>query len=108
MFLVENNNITITKGDSGSLLIKLFNPDGSEYIPNEGDEVIFSVKKRKESHFDIVLTKKGCDISFNKEDTEKIPSGKYVYDVVIVRTSGERYTAIEGNFEIRKAVHEFE
>ena len=108
MFYVENNNITMTKGDSGSLFVKLSNPDGSEYVLNDGDSVVFSVKKRKESSFDVLLKKTGCRIDFNKKDTEKIPSGKYFYDVAILRSAGERYTAAEGILEIRKAVHDFE
>lgn len=108
MFYTEDNNIIMTKGDSGVLCVRLANRDGSEYIQNEGDRVIFSLKKRKDAHFPVLLEKEGTNIVFSKEDTEKIPSGTYVYDVVIVRSAGERYTAIWGDFEIRKAVHEFE
>lgn len=108
MFLVENNSITITKGDSGKINLKFKNRDGSEYVPKEADEIIFSVKKRKETFSDKILEKNGCKIIFDAEETEKIPSGEYVYDVVINKATGERYTAIEGCFTIRKAVHNFE
>ena len=108
MFYTENNNIIMTKGDSGVINVHLKNKDGSEYILNDGDRVIFSLKKRKEAHLPILIQKEGIKIVFLKEDTEKIPSGNYVYDVVIEKTAGERYTAVCGDLEIRKAVHEFE
>lgn len=108
MFLVENNNITITKGDSGKVSLKFKNRDGSEYVPKETDKIIFSVKKRKEKFSDKVLEKSGCEIVFSAAETENIASGEYVYDVAINKVTGERYTAIEGKFTIRKAVHDFE
>lgn len=108
MFFTENNIITITKGDSGCVNLKFKNKDGSEYVPTEADEIVFSVKKKKESFSDIVLEKRGCEIFFDASDTAKIPSGEYFYDVLIKRGTNERYTAIEGRLIIRKAVHNFE
>ncbi len=108
MFYVENNDIILTKGDSGRLNVKLENKDGSEYIPKETDEIVFSVKRRKESFSDVVLEKRGTKIVFEAKDTEKIPSGEFFYDVYIKRSTGERYTAVEGKFIVRKAAHNFE
>lgn len=108
MFLVENNNITMTKGDSGFFTIAFENIDGSEFVPNVDDRVLFSVKKKKERFCPVVLTKAGQKIFFEKGDTEKIASGEYWYDVVIEKNTGERLTAIEGKFILRKAVHNFE
>ena len=108
MFLVENNNISITKGDSGFFFIKLTNGDKSEYEPKEGDRIVFSVKKKKESFCPLIIEKEGVKITLGSAETEKIPSGDYVYDVVVISKAGERYTAIEGDFCVRKAVHKFE
>lgn len=108
MFLVEDNNITLTKGDSGSFFVKLINGDGTEYVPYVTDKITFSVKKKKESFCPVVIEKKGLEIILNAADTETIPSGEYVYDIVLERSTGERYTAVEGKFLVRKAVHEFE
>ncbi len=107
MFLVENNDITMTKGDSGFFTVRFENGDGTEYVPESGDEIIFTVKKKKESFCTVVLQKSGEKIFFEKEDTEKIPSGEYVYDIAVCRNTGERYTAVEGKFVLRKAVHDF-
>lgn len=107
MFCIENSDITMTKGDSGFFLVRLENADGSEFVPNEKDEVIFCVKRKKEKYCPVVLAKKGTKIVFEKEDTEKIPSGEYVYDIVVEKNTGERCTAVEGKFVVRKAVHEF-
>lgn len=108
MFYVKDNNIVMTKGDSGIFNVKLHNKDGSQYSISQGDTLTFSVKKKKEGYSSVVIKKQGEEIVFTKEDTENIPSGKYFYDVMILRSAGERYTVIEGIFELRKAVHEFE
>ena len=106
MFLVEEGNITITKGDSGVVVLNFQNADGSDYIP-ENDEIIFSVKRRKEQYEEIVLEKYGTRIQLESHDTQ-IPAGEYFYDVVIKRSTGEVFTPMEGKFTIRKAVHNYE
>lgn len=108
MFLVQNNNIIITKGDSGKVNLRFTNKDGSEYAPIESDEIVFSVKKKKDSFAEIVLEKCGCELVFDAQETEKIPSGEFFYDVHIKKSTGERYTAIEGKLIVRKVVHNFE
>lgn len=108
MFLVENNNITITKGDSGKFDLKFLNDDGTEYFASDTDKVVFSVKKTKDKFSPLIMAKTGEKIVLDAKETEQIPSGNYVYDVVIETNAGERYTAIEGEFIVRKAVHEFE
>ncbi len=107
MFNVTNNDITMTKGDSGKFNVRFKNKDGSEYVIGLADEVIFSLKRKKESFCPVIIEKKGCEIVFEKSETEKIPSGEYVYDVVLEK-NGERATVLEGKFTIRKAVHKFE
>ena len=108
MFLVENNNITMTKGDSGFFTVKLENGDGSEYIVADGDKITFTVKKKKESFCAVVLEKRGEVIVFEKKDTEQIPAGEYVYDITLEKSPNERRTVAEGKFILRKAVHNFE
>lgn len=108
MFVIQNNDIILTKGDSGRVNLKFKNKDGSEYAPSGKDEIIFSVKKKKESFSEIVFEKTGTEVVFDAKETEKIPSGEYFYDVLITRGTGERYTAIEGKLIVRKAVHDFE
>ena len=108
MFLVENNNITMTKGDSSFFTVRLENGDKSEYIVADGDKITFTVKKKKESFCHVVLEKTGEVIVFEKGDTEKIPSGEYVYDITLEKGTNERCTVAEGKFILRKAVHNFE
>lgn len=108
MFEVKNNNIIMTKGDSGYFVIKLENSDGTEFEPQEGDEIVFSVKKRSEGYLPMVLEKKGTRIIFEAADTEKIPSGEYMYDVCIKTAAEERQTVTEGKYILKKAVHDFE
>lgn len=108
MFIIENNDITMTKGDSAFFTVTFENGDGTEYVPENGTTVLFTVKKKKERFCSPVIEKTGTKIVFNKADTEKIPSGEYVYDIVVLKSTNERCTAVEGRFTLRKAVHNFE
>ena len=108
MFIVENNNITMTKGDSGYFVIKLENSDGTEFEPETGDEIVFSVKKRAETKENVVLRKTGTKIVFEAKDTQEVPSGEYVYDVYIKNGEDERQTVITGKYILKRAVHNFE
>ncbi|MBQ8003291.1 MAG: hypothetical protein IJ297_07615 [Clostridia bacterium] len=108
MFFVENNDITITKGDSGHFLVKLENGDGTEFVPSGSDVVRFSVKHKKEGYYPVILEKTGEKIVLDAKDTQNVKSGEYVYDIAVEKATGERYTAVEGKFIVRKAVHEFE
>ena len=107
MFEIKGNEIIMTKGDSAFFEIKLKNGDGSDFVRTEADEIVFSVKKRKEGYLPEIIRKCGEKIVFEKGDTEKIPSGEYVYDIRVERGTG-RFTVLEGKFILRKAVHEFE
>ena len=108
IFKIKNNDITMTKGDSGCFVIKLKNRDGTEFIPEEGDEVVFSVKEKKYKSEPVVLCKTGTEIIFEGKDTENLGSGSYFYDVFIKCGNGERQTVIEGKYILKRAVHTFE
>ncbi len=104
MFIVKNNDITMTKGDYGVIDLKFQNRDGSDYIVEEDDEIVFSIKKEKERFYPLILEKKGERIVFESEETKNIPSGGYRYEVKIRKRSGIEYIALEGNFKVGKAV----
>lgn len=54
-----------------------------------------------------MLEKDGDLIFISPDDTKNLPTGKYVYDVVLYSATGEVCTVITPTiFEIRKAVHE--
>lgn len=40
MFKVVSNNITITRGDSGTLNIRIEDPAGNDYIMKDGNKAV--------------------------------------------------------------------
>lgn len=105
IFETKNNTIKITKGDSGEFNITLFNADGTQYVPIEGDKVYFTVKRKNESFCPVIMQKEGLSIVLTHEETKNLGSGKFVYSVTLERDTGEVCTVIdEGDMEIGKAV----
>lgn len=92
----ENNNITLTRGDSASIAVELKNPDGTDYSLQSGDILLFTVKYNCITE-DIIIQK---DISSDgiinliPSDTNDLLYGVYFYDVQLTRTNGAVNTVI--------------
>ena len=92
----ENNNITLTRGDSASISVALKNPDGTDYNLQSGDELLFTVKYNCITE-DIIIQK---DISTDTiinlipSDTKDLLYGEYFYDVQLTRANGSVNTVI--------------
>lgn len=92
----ENNNITLTRGDSASISVALKNPDGTDYILQSGDELLFTVKYNCITE-DIIIQK---DISTDgiinlvPSDTAALLYDIYFYDVQLTKANGDVNTVI--------------
>lgn len=92
----SNNNIKLTRGDSASIGVDLKNPDGSAYVLQSGDVLMFTVKYNCITE-DIIIQK---DISLNAminilpSDTNNLLYGNYYYDVQLTKANGEVNTVI--------------
>ncbi|MCD8049590.1 MAG: hypothetical protein LUG52_08340 [Clostridia bacterium] len=64
MFTIENNTISVTKGDSGFIAISVKNPDGTDYELRDDDTLVFSVRKKLSSG-EVVLRKEGAEFEFS-------------------------------------------
>lgn len=92
----ENNNITLTRGDSASIAVGLKNPDGSDYTLQSGDVLMFTVKYNCITE-DVIIQK---DISSDgiinllPADTAALLYDVYFYDVQLTRANGAVNTVI--------------
>ena len=92
----ENNNVTLTRGDSASISVALKNPDGSDYTLQSGDVLLFTVKYNCITE-DIIIQK---DISSDgiinliPADTNNLLYDVYFYDVQLTRANGDVNTVI--------------
>lgn len=92
----ENNNIALTRGDSASIAVSLKNPDGTEYVLQSGDVLLFTVKHNCITE-DIIIQKDistDAIININPADTAALLYGEYFYDVQLTKANGDVNTVI--------------
>lgn len=95
MFKVVSNNITITRGDSGTLNIRIEDPAGNDYIMREGDKAVLTVKRStadKDALFQLPIVDGVAKI--RPENTNTLDYGTYVYDCQLTTADGDVYTFI--------------
>lgn len=86
MIVVDNNKITIVRGDTEPLTLDVNEiVDGEEqtYTPQEGDEFVFRMAKSFGGEPLIEKTFVDGDIEFASADTKDLPFGEYYYDVTL-------------------------
>lgn len=99
MYIIhDDNRFEIVRGDSADfdVYLPIKDEEGQiidEYILQEGDVLLFTVKKNTKTE-DIIFQKSGQHIEIFPEDTESLSYGKYVYDVELTYASGFRDTVI--------------
>ena len=103
----ENNNITLTRGDSASINVGLKNPDGTDYNLQSGDVLLFTVKYNCITE-DIIIQKdisSDAVINLIPSDTNTLLYGVYFYDVQLTKADGSVNTVIPPrDFTIDKEV----
>ena len=95
MLKVENNVISMTRGDTALLNVEITNDLGEIYELEEGDICELTVKKYTSS--DNVLIKKNVvngEIKISPDDTRNLDYGQYVYDVQVTMANGDVATVI--------------
>lgn len=105
----ETSAITLTRGDTFKANITILNPDGSEYVPVEGDKVRFAMKKDyndAEPLLNIDIPIDTMNLTIQADDTKKFPFGKYVYDIELTKATGEVDTFIyKKTIKLTEEVH---
>lgn len=108
-YSINGTTITLTRGDSMTVQISISDAYGNLYTPQEGDSVIFAMKQSYAEANPVLLKEIPTDtlkLTINPEDTKKLPFGSYVYDVHLVKASGEVDTFItEATIKIAREVH---
>lgn len=93
MFQIEDNSISLTRGDSARIDITVVDAEGEEYELQEGDVLLFTVKSSVNDK-DILIQKSGAIVNLLPADTEDLEYGKYVYDVQLTLLDGTVNTII--------------
>nr|DAU47779.1 MAG TPA: hypothetical protein [Caudoviricetes sp.] len=95
MFTVQNNNITLIRGDSGAFGISITDTNGNPVELTDGDVLTFTLRRTPRSPT-IVLQKiiAGGELDIKPADTEGLTFGAYVYDIELKRADGYVDTVI--------------
>nr|DAG49968.1 MAG TPA: hypothetical protein [Bacteriophage sp.] len=95
MFKVKNNNITITRGDTGVFRVAVTDEAGAPYKLQDGDKIVMTVKTS--------TTDKAALISVDVVDgvakitpamTSDLEYGTYYYDCQLTTAAGDVVTFI--------------
>lgn len=107
----DDDEINITRGDSGYALVDMVFKDGTEYVPEEGDVVRFAMNKDYK-HTDtepLILIDIPTDtklLHIEPYHTKSLAYGKYVYDIELTRENGDVDTFVcKKVFRITEEVH---
>ena len=94
MVTVNGKTVTMTKGDTVVLTVKIQDGDG-EYTPQQGDKVRFAMKKRYTDATPLILKEIPLDtmeLRIDPEDTKNLDAGesrgKYYFDVELTKADG--------------------
>lgn len=96
-YSVKGTTITLTRGDTFSADVSIFQPNGRFYVPSDGDSVRFAMKKSPKDEKVLILKEIPIDtlkLILQPEDTKNLDFGNYVYDIQLTKSSGEVDTFI--------------
>lgn len=92
----NRNRITLTKGDSAKLKLKLYDAQNKLLTLKEGDTAVLTIKQNIDSE-DVVLQLTVDDaqqFTFAPADTAELECGQYCYDIQVTLADGSVYTVI--------------
>jgi hypothetical protein len=106
LYIDEEQNITLTRGDTGIFNISLQNQKGKAYTPQQGDSLQFALS---EGYGKTPLLIKQipidtCILELEPNDTKSLKFKRYKYDVQFTSAEGQVSTIILGDFIVDNEV----
>lgn len=106
----KDNNITLTRGDTGIFNITLTEENGEEYTPQDGSSMRFALARRYGSTRGECLIVKDIPtdtmvLELEPSDTDELPFGDYLYDIEFTDQFGRVSTVIMAKFKVAKEVY---
>ena len=90
------NRITLTRGDTAVLKLKIYDPCKQYYSLHGKDNAILTIKETAEdSHpLVVVVADKLQQFKLEHEDTAGLNCGTYIYDVLVIMEDGSVSTVV--------------
>ena len=100
MLQVQGTNISIIRGDTGTIDINI-SVNGVPYQILDTDKIVFSVKKYYDTDaYAIQKTAESGKIKLLHTDTNELSTGNYVWDMQITTTNGDVATIGPGKLNV--------
>lgn len=95
MLLVERTRVTLTRGDTARLKLSIQDENGNDYIPDENDTIVMSVKRSlTDVTFVFQKTLSNDEFLILPVDTASLEPGTYYFDVQATVANGDVNTII--------------
>lgn len=109
MVSIDNNKITLTRGDTLKVKFDLTDDNGDTFEPQDGDVVKFGVKTDYEAETPFLIEKiipnNTQILHIEPSDTKELEYGSYVWDCQITFANGDVNTFItKGKFKVTEEV----
>lgn len=103
--MVVNNSKEITRGDTGLFSVTLYDAEGAEYIPTEGETLTFYLlRKDCDDLTEAILVKdipiNTMQLELTASDTRELQKGSYPYRIRIIDTLGHEWTVVKSTLKI--------
>lgn len=107
LYIDEDQNITLTRGDTGIFNISLQNQDGEDYTPQTGDSLRFALSEGfgKDALVIKDIPIDTCVLEIEPNDTKNLKFKKYKYDIQFTSAQGKVSTIILGDFIVDNEVY---
>lgn len=94
MLMIRNGKIMLTRGDSAYITVTLKSQDGAAYTMQAGDKLTLTVRKQAVDTSSVLLqsVSDSNTIKLAPEQTEKLASGSYSYDIQLTTVAGDVFT----------------
>lgn len=105
---VSGTDIELTRGDTFKRTLVLADAEGNPFVPAEGDEIRFALKRKVKDEailINKVIPNDTLVLKIEPEDTKNLAFGDYVYDIQITYSNGDVDTFITvSKFKITEEV----
>ena len=103
------NNIYLTRGDTGIFTISLVDGDGNPYTPEPTDTIRFAMAKKFGAGSDVLVNKQfpadTLTLEIDPQDTKNLAFGDYVYDIELTDGDGHVSTVIIAKVKLTNEVY---
>lgn len=99
--IIDNNSIYLTRGDSATLELTVYDDEGKIYTPTENDVIVLTIKSNVlNNDYKLRKTFESLRLVITSEESEKFNFGTYFFDVRLINEDLTDTFICDGKFII--------